>query len=269
MDFQQYRKQVKNVLKENGMAEDADFLLCECLKEDRTQVLLKKDINKKEVKKINLCVKKRINNQPLTKIFKKAYFCGEVFYINKHVLSPRKETEILVEEVLKIANPTSSVLDLCCGSGSIAIILSKNNLNVLASDISSKALRVAKINNKKLNTKVHFVKSDLFKKIGEKFDIIVSNPPYIPTDEILSLDKEVKKYDPTIALDGGKDGYSFYKKIIRDLPTHLMDDGYVFFEVGYNQAKNVEKMLKNISFSTKIIKDYDGNQRIVVGKKEK
>ena len=231
-----------------------------------SDLLKKTDFSAKEKAKIHRAVKKRLSGMPVQKIFKRAYFYGEVFYVNKNVLCPRPETELLVEECLKYAKANDKILDLCTGSGCIAVAIKKNiNAKVCASDISSKALYVAKRNAKNLHADVKFIKSNLFENINQKFDIIVSNPPYIPSSEIEKLDIEVKEHDPKISLDGGEDGLEFYKQIANVAKSFLNKNGKILLEIGINQAKNVQKLLKNAGFSVYVKNDYNNIERIVVG----
>lgn len=222
--------------------------------------------------KIKTALVKRKNGVPLSHIVKHKYFFGNKFYVNKNVLTPRPETELLVEEGLKYAFSGAKILDLCCGSGCIGISINKalgdKNLKSTVSclDISKKALKVALKNAKRLNAQVEFIQSDLFDNVNEKFDIIISNPPYIKSEDILSLDTEVKKYDPLLALDGGVSGYDFYEKIINSCKNYLTNNGVILFEVGQGQGEFVSSLLEQQGFETQIINDYSNINRIVVGK---
>ena len=196
------------------------------------------------------------------------------FFVDENVLIPRQDTEILVEEVIKIANKNNSIkiLDLCTGSGAIAVSLAKyiENSEITAVDISEKALGIAKRNAKinKVENKITFVKSDLFNNLANnKFDIIVSNPPYIKKQTIKTLEKQVQK-EPLIALDGGEDGLDFYKKIIKNAYIFLKYNGYLCFEIGYDQKQEVIDLIvkeeKYINTYSK--KDLYDNDRIVITK---
>lgn len=194
------------------------------------------------------------------------------FTVNKNVLIPRQDTEILVQEAIDLCkkNKCKTIFDLCTGSGAIAISISKaiSNAEVYAGDISKDALEVAKYNNKNLNANVHFIETDMFKNINQKFDIIVSNPPYIKTDVINMLDKEVQK-EPIIALDGGEDGLFFYKEIINNAYKYLKEDGYLCLEIGYDQREEVIDLIKKTNSYKDIYskKDLAGLDRIIVCKK--
>ena len=264
--------EVKDKLEKAGIVEESetDRLICECLNCNRTQLKLKSFITKEEHKKILAVAEKRSKHIPLNKIFNKANFFGYDFYIDKNVLAPRQETELLVEEILKEIKDKNQeklkILDLCTGSGCIAIVLAKKcTAKIFASDVSEAALKIAKKNAENFDVKIKFINSDLFKNIKRtKFDIIVSNPPYIKSKEILALDDEVKKYDPIISLDGGEDGLYFYKEIIKHSPDFLKKNGRIFFEIGFDQANSVKKLLQNNFENITIRKDYGGKDRIVV-----
>lgn len=267
MNIFEYKKEIeKKFLTHNIDKNEVNILFCEALNIDYTKLLTIKDISSQQKKQIEMAVKKRIKGEPIQKIFKRAYFFGYEFYVNKNVLCPRPETELLVEECLKFAKQQSRILDLCTGSGAIAISVQKNSgANCAASDISTKALYVARKNAKAIGAKVRFLKSNMFENIKSKFDIIVSNPPYIPSKDIEGLDREVKDYDPKISLDGGDDGFDFYRLIAQNAKAHLNSNGKVLLEVGKGQANKVKNMLEKNGFVCYIKKDYNNIDRIVVG----
>lgn len=196
-------------------------------------------------------IKKVIRGVPIQYITGIQEFMKLKFFVTKDVLIPQPDTEILVEEVIKIAKNMKkpAILDLCTGSGAIAISIAKYipNLNIIATDISSKALEIAKQNAKFNGVKqnIEFIESDLFAKLKDKkFDIIVSNPPYIPTNDIKTLPKDVQ-FEPIIALDGGLDGLNFYNKIINASDDFLRKNGYLCLEIGYNQKESIRKIISN------------------------
>lgn len=213
-------------------------------------------------------LKKRLEHIPVQHITAVQNFMGLSFYVNEHVLIPRQDTEILVEEVLKQLHDGFSILDMCTGSGCIAISLAKysNDCCITAVDLSEEALAVAKKNSEDLELNIEFVHSNLFEKISGKYDFIVSNPPYIPTDVIEGLMDEVKLHDPRMALDGKEDGLYFYREIIRESVNYLNRGGMLFFEIGYDQGEAVSKLMKEAGFQfVEVIQDYAGLDRVVYG----
>lgn len=216
-----------------------------------------------QIDKINELAAERIKGKPLSYVLGNADFYGYEIKVDERVLIPRPETEELVSEVLKVVKDTDKVLDLCTGSGAIALVINKKSgASVTATDISEGALNVAKENFKQFDASVETRLIDLYGDLSEKFDIIVSNPPYIKTEEIETLDKEVKDYEPRLALDGGADGLDFYRRICEGAKEHLNDNGKLFFEAGYGEAEEIKKMLEN-DFNVEIIKDISGIDRII------
>ena len=216
----------------------ARLLLQYILKKPRQYLIVydNEEVGKKEQWEYFVNIEKMTNGVPLQHITHHQEFMRMDFYVDENVLIPRPDTEILVEEVIKIANKMNQpkILDLCTGSGAIAVSIAKNvpNAEVYAIDISSKALDVAKKNAKELGAKVKFIKSNLFSKMENiKFDIIVSNPPYIKKDVMKSLSIEVQK-EPELALDGGIDGLDFYRKITNQAMDFLKFGSYLCYEIG-------------------------------------
>lgn len=216
-------------------------------------------------------IEKLSKDIPLQYITNTQEFYGMKFKINENVLIPRYDTEILIEETLKLAKDQDKILDMCTGSGIIAITLAKNveKANVFACDISLEALKVAKENNELHNTNVKFINSNLFENIEEKnFDIIVSNPPYITEKEMQELENQVKK-EPELALYGGVDGLDFYRKITENAKEYLKKEGLLIFEIGSKQKEDVSKILIENKFKNiKCVKDLQGLDRVIIGEKE-
>lgn len=226
------------------------------------------NFSKKEIRLAKRVVIRHLKTKkPYQKIFKRAYFFGLTFYVNENVLTPRQDSEILVENILK--TDFNSLLDICCGSGCLGLSVKRNkpSIECLLSDISSKAIRVSKKNAKRLGVDVEFKKSNMFDKIEGKFDVIVCNPPYIETKTIDLLEEDVKKFDPILALDGGEDGLKFYKILYEKLDQFLSDNGKCFLEIGHNQG-----FLKEIfseKYCAELLNDYNDLNRLLILKKEK
>ena len=207
---------------------------------------------------------------PVWKAIGKANFYGYDIIVNEDVLCQSPEKEYLAEQVIKLTNKDSRVLDMCTGSGCIAIAVAKESgASVVGVDISDRALAVAS-ENIKLNAveqQVTLVESDFWDKVEGKFDVIVSNPPYIKTGDIALLDVNVRDHDPIIALDGGEDGLDCYRKIIPNASEYLVDGGSLCLECGMGQAEQVASMMSEQGYDCNIVKDLEGVDRIVVGKK--
>lgn len=222
---------------------DFDFSKWTMYKYDEIEDILKLDT-------LNEYVKKRIVHMPIQYILNKAYFCGLPLYVNENVLIPRFDTEVLVEEVLKISKKDKSkrILDICTGSGAIAIALKKLGgfERVDALDISDNALEVAKRNAKELDLDINFLKSDMFSSLTSeiKYDIIVSNPPYIQSDVVDTLENEVKDFEPRLALDGDANGMKFYKIIAENYDDYLADNGVLALEIGYDEADDIRALFE-------------------------
>lgn len=235
-------------------------------------------------------IKKRGTHIPLQHLTGEQEFMGLTFKVNEHVLVPRQDTEILVEEALKRVRSGMKVLDMCTGSGCIAVSIAKlageqpqmryqvgvqlghsgndsvNGLYVDASDISEDALAVAKQNITALEADVHLIHSDLFEQITEAYDMIVSNPPYIRTAVIEELAEEVRIHDPFIALDGKEDGLYFYRRIVEKSPEYLNAGGYLLFEIGHDQGNDVKELMCERGFEdVQVYKDLAGLDRVVTG----
>ncbi|MCI8655576.1 MAG: peptide chain release factor N(5)-glutamine methyltransferase [Clostridia bacterium] len=255
----------------------ARLLLQYVLKMTREQIIIydTNQVKKNDEQEYIININKLIKGKPLQQITNTQEFMKMNFYVNENVLIPRPDTEILVEEVIKIAKNKKNpiILDLCTGSGAIAISLAKylENVKIYATDISVKALEIAQKNAKDNNVleKVKFMQSDLFSNIDTnlKFDIIVSNPPYIKTEVIKTLNKDVQN-EPLIALDGGIDGLKYYRKIIKEAYAHMKYNSYLCMEIGYNQKDDVIEIIEYQNKFTDIncLKDLYGNDRVIIAR---
>lgn len=273
-----YKKLYENgieILNRAGIAEaklDARLLLEYACGTDHSVLFAhpEREISDEEFEKYNSFLERRAKREPVAYILGNWDFMGLSFKVNSDVLIPEQDTEVLVEEAMRYLEDGFKVLDLCTGSGCIALSLLNytNDTKAVCTDISAKALSVAKENADKLGfaERVQFVETDLFpdEDLG-KFDVIVSNPPYIATDVIDTLAPEVKDYEPRLALDGDEDGLLFYRRIVDNVHKYLFSSGYLFLEIGYDQGKALTDMLEaNGHFhEIEVIKDYAGNDRVV------
>ena len=208
---------------------------------------------------------KATNSPPIAYKSGVSYFCEAPFFVNKNVLIPRFDTEVLVEMVLLHTSvERCSVLDLCTGSGCIAVILAKHDHKVTATDISRRALRVARKNARLNGVNIEFVKSDMFNKLhGKWFDVIVCNPPYIKNDEIGKHDETIL-HEPRIALDGGEDGLDFYRRIAKDAGNYLKSGGSLYLEICHMLGAAVKELLQKNGFhDIQITKDRAGLERVI------
>lgn len=234
-------------------------------------LMLRENASEKIVNEFREIVKRRKNGEPLQYILGIWNFYGREFYVGREVLIPRPETEILVEKVLGYVEDGMEILDIGSGTGIISITIAKEKpkTKVYGVDVSQQAYDMSKRNAIKLNAKnVSYELGNLYEPYFEKkFDIIVSNPPYISKKEIKTLEKELK-YEPELALYGGEDGLFYYRKIIAQANDHLKDGGYIFFEIGHNQKYDIVKLLEAENFSEiESFKDYNNFDRIVLGRK--
>ena len=275
----------KKLLKENDI-EDYNIIAKKLakyiLKIDDAKIILEeeKQVEEQDKTRYYLAIIEVISGFPVQYITNKQEFFGLEFFVNENVLIPQPDTEILVEEVLEILknnkeklkneNDKIKVLDICTGSGCIGISIAKNNedCNVEMLDYSEDAIDVAKINANKILgnlSNVKFTISDMFEEIEQEYDIIVSNPPYIKTNEIDSLNEQVK-HEPKLALDGGEDGLSFYKELVEEGYKYLSDNGFLCMEIGYDQKDDVINLIKENGNYHNIYskKDLSGNDRIII-----
>ncbi len=257
---------VKEKLSNNGIVESAEteWIISLTLGIKRDQLNTDELVSAKNVEKINKIVDERITGRPLWYCIGSADFYGYDIKVDERVLIPRPETELLVVNAKKYLGEDKIVLDLCTGSGAIAIAINKETkAKVVAVDISEEALKLASENAKNNGATVEFIKSNMFDELGGyKFDMIISNPPYIKSEEILTLQKEVKSFEPMIALDGGLDGYDFYRIIAKNTSELLNKGGILLLECGIGQAETIKDMLTDFT-SVEIIKDYENIDRII------
>lgn len=214
-------------------------------------------------------LKKRKEGIPLQYILGREDFYGRTFTVLEGVLIPRQDTEISVEVILKILkeNNINKMLEIGCGTGIVSITVdleSKRKMDITALDISPYAINNTAINKKNLMSNIEIMESDLFDKVSGKFDLIYSNPPYIKSCEIENLQVEVKDHEPRLALDGGNDGLYFYREIIKEAPNYLNNNGFLVFEIGYDEAEDISLIMKK-NFDTTIYKDLNQLDRVIVG----
>lgn len=261
------------ILESAGISEaklNAWYLLSEVFGISRADYFLakEKEVDMRKKEHYLTWIEIRGTHYPLEYILGKQEFMGLTFKVNGNVLIPRQDTEILVEEVLAVSNQ-KNILDMCTGSGCIAVSIAKLGLakQVHAVDISQKALETAEQNANLNDVNVNFTESNLFENVSDKYDIIVSNPPYIESEVIETLMPEVREFEPRIALDGTKDGLYFYREISKQAPEYLTEEGKIFFEIGYNQGEAVINILREAGFAhAEVHKDLAGLDRVVYGR---
>lgn len=273
MNVQEKYIQTKKILNSNdteSFENEARLILSHVLSVEPNKILCSFfDLSEEQEDQIDFYVKGRISGRPLQYVLNIAYFYGREFYVDENVLIPRNETELLCEYAIKIIKEHKYInaLDMCCGSGCIGLTLnSETKTDVTLSDISDEALKVARKNAEKDNCNVNIINSNLFENINGKFDFIISNPPYIKTNELKNL--EVAKYEPNLALNGGNDGLKVISEIIAHSGSHLTKNSALVLEIGYNQGEDVKTMLNDYGFSgIEIINDYNNFNRIAIGYK--
>lgn len=277
MNYITLKKQLMQKFQEVNIDEmsDIDWIIVEITGKSRSMLPFIESFSDDEMKKIENAINQRLKHIPLGFIFGKSNFYGRDFFVTNDTLIPRIDTEILIEKTLFVIKNSfenfgkkAVVLDIGTGSGAIAITLKKEaDVDVFAVDISENALEIASKNAQNLNADIKFLHSDLFDGVDNlKFDIIVSNPPYIKSDIVKTLEPEVRDNEPILALDGGVDGLDFYKKIVFQAKNFLNDDGYLIFEIGYDQGQEVKKLMEKDFENIEILKDYSYNDRVVCGK---
>ena len=264
------------LLRRQGKEESlARFLLMYMLDENSQQFTnnISEQISKEKEELYFSLIDKHIEeNMPLSHLAGFEYFYDRKFKVTKDVLSPRMETEELIYKVIEyiksINKNNIKILDLCTGSGIIGITLRKEleskSLEVVASDISEEALKVAKENAIMNEAEVKFIQSDIFENINEKFDIIVSNPPYIAYSDKITMEDNVLNYDPHLALFAEEDGMYFYREIVENSKEYLNKDGMIFFEIGYDQREKILKLANENEFKAEVYKDINGRDRMAI-----
>ena len=278
MNYRECFEKGKGALADAGIEEaalDARLLLEHICGTDRNTLLVHGDrtVSPEEEKQYLDAVERRSRRIPLQQITGQQEFMGLPFWVNSNVLIPRQDTEVLVEEVLKHTHDGMRILDMCTGCGCIliSILHYSNDCEGLGVDISSPALEVAEENAERIlsgrtGVSARFLQSDLCEAVDGKYDILVSNPPYIRSAVVDTLMPEVKDYEPRIALDGEEDGLVFYRRILSDCKKNLKKGGMLFFEIGYDQAEAVKGMMEQAGFlEVTVKKDFGGLDRVVFG----
>ena len=245
-------------------------ILAELLEKDLSYLIAHDDekLNKLIEDKYFNILEKRREGYPLQYILACEDFYGRRFNVLEDVLIPRQDTELSIEVLLDIIknNKINNMLEIGCGTGIVSITIDlESDIDVTGLDISPQAIKNTTINKNKFNSNIKIIESDLFDKVNDKFDIIYSNPPYIKTKEIENLQVEVREHEPRLALDGGEDGLVFYRKIVKESKDYLKENGFLVFEIGYDEGNEVLQLMKD-KFDVKIYKDLNNFDRVVVGR---
>ncbi len=253
---------------------DAWYLMEYVFEMDRAHYFLREEekADPQQEERYRDFIVQRSSRVPLQHLTHQAWFMGLEFYVDGRVLVPRQDTEILVEEAVKRLGSGQKVLDMCTGSGCILLSILKfmPDCQGTGVDISEAALEVARMNGKRLNIPAVFSKSDLFEQIDGYYDMIVSNPPYIPTSVIGSLEDEVRRFDPALALDGGEDGLDFYRRLIGASRDYLSPGGWLLLEIGHDQREAVLRMMEKAGYKElQAVSDLAGHDRVVMGQKDR
>ena len=256
---------------------DSEILLSKTINKDRKYIILnsQEQLSKKSLKNFSNLIKRRKKGEPIAYLINKKEFWNHTFYIDCNVLIPRPDTEILVEETLKLFSKSSKlrILDIGTGSGCILLSILKERRNFLGIgiDISKNAIKVANFNAKlqQLSNRVKFYKSDVDKFLIGKYDIVLSNPPYIKKKDLKYLEKDIVDFEPKIALDGGRDGFSKITKVINKASKLIKKNGRFILEIGFDQKnKTIDILKKNSFYINKIVKDYGRNDRCIISIKK-
>ena len=279
MNIQTLLNQASKILENSSSVSsklDSEILLSEVIKKNRQYLLLNsnEELKKENIKSFNYLVKRRKKGEPIAYLINKKEFWKQNFYVNQNVLIPRPDTELLVEQTLKLFNVNLklNILDIGTGSGCILLSILKERRNFIGTgiDISKKAINVARFNAKmyQLSNRVKFYNSDIDKFLIGKYDLILSNPPYIRQQELKYLEKDIKGFEPKLALDGGRDGFSKIAKVISKTSELLKRNGKFILEIGFDQKNKTLDILKNNNFYiNKVVKDYGKNYRCIISTK--
>ena len=264
-------KAAKDILNSKGVTNynDTVFLLEKVLGK-KCSILDSIELNEQEYAEYMELISRRSEHEPMDSLMGYTEFLGLTIPFSQYTLSPRQETEIMVDNIIREnkGRDNLTVLDLCSGSGCIGLAIAKHlGAAVTIVDISAAAIAVAEQNAKLNNVSVNIVSSDLFENVEGKYDIIVTNPPYIPSRDCLTLEKEVVDYDPILALDGGQDGLDLIRKIVKDSPNYLNKDGLIYMEYGIGQTEQIKRLFEIDFDNIEIVKDYSGIDRYIKGRK--
>ena len=270
--FQDILNKGKEILKQSGIPcfdTDAWYLLEYATGMGRAEYFLKREETATEetITKYLKLIDTRASHMPLQYITGSQEFMGLSFFVDEHVLIPRQDTEILVEEALRYLQDGMKVLDMCTGSGCILLSVLKLQEGLCGTgvDLSEEALGIARKNMENLGITAEFLQSDLFDRVRERYDCILSNPPYICTEELDTLMEEVRFYEPRMALDGHADGLYYYRRLVEQSPDYLTPKGMLFLEIGYQQAEAVCGMMEKDYKDIHVVKDLAGLDRVVYG----
>ena len=276
MDIRQTLNKGISILKRNKVLTpqlDSEILLSKSINKDKKHIILnpKEVLNFKKLKKFDDLIKRRAKGEPIAYLTNKKEFWNDEFFVNNDVLIPRSDTEIIIEQVLKIYSKKSKaqILDIGTGSGCIILSIIKERPNFYGTgiDISKKSINVSKFNTKQLNltSRVKFFHSSIDNFIIGKYDLIVSNPPYIEFANLKYLDKDIVNFEPKLALNGGCDGFSNIRKVINKASILIKRKGKLILEIGFNQREKVKSLLENKGYYIdKVIKDYADNDRCII-----
>ena len=264
-------KAAKDILNSKGVTNynDTVFLLEKVLGK-KCSILDSIELNEQEYAEYMELISRRSEHEPMDSLMGYTEFMGLTIPFSQDTLSPRQETEIMVDNIIREnkGRDNLTVLDLCSGSGCIGLAIAKHlGAAVTIVDISAAAIAVAEQNAKLNNVSVNIISSDLFENVEGKYDIIVTNPPYIPSRDCLTLEKEVVDYDPILALDGGQDGLDLIRKSVKDSPNYLNKNGLIYMEYGIGQTEQIKRLFEIDFDNIEIVKDYSGIDRYIKGRK--